>query len=200
MAKLETEAPEAPASGSHVPSLGEAWPEVDFRALVASVRDYAIFMLTPEGVIASWNEGAERIKGYAASEIIGKHFSIFYPPEIARTGICEYELTVSAAEGRFEGEGYRVRKDGTQFWANVVITPIRHPTGKLLGYTKITRDLTARRMREEALRESEQRVRLLLENVRDYALFILDPDGRVASWNVGAERINGYTANEILGS
>src|SRR5947209_3270244 len=200
MAKLETEAPEAPASGSHAPPLAEPWPEVDFRALVASVRDYAIFMLNPQGVIASWNEGAARIKGYSAAEIIGKHFSIFYPPEIVKTGICDYELTVSAAEGRFEGEGYRIRKDGTRFWANVVITPIREGTGKLIGYAKVTRDLTERKMREEALRDSEQRVRLLLENVRDYALFMLDTEGRVASWNVGAERINGYTAQEIVGS
>jgi PAS domain S-box-containing protein len=197
MANRETE---ANASGPQVRDSGEPGSEVDFRALVSAVRDYAIFMLTPEGIVASWNEGARRIKGYAPSEVIGKHFSIFYPPEIVKTGICEYELAVAASEGRFEGEGYRVRKDGGQFWANVVITSVRDPAGKLLGYAKVTRDLTERRLREEALRESEQRVRLLVENVRDYALFMLDPEGRVASWNRGAERIIGYTAKEILGA
>ncbi|MFL5292728.1 MAG: PAS domain S-box protein [Myxococcales bacterium] len=197
MAKLPVE---AAASGTHLRRVGEVAAEVDFRALVSAVRDYAIFMLSPEGIIASWNEGAQRIKGYAPGEIIGKHFSVFYPPEIVKTGICEYELAVASAEGRFEGEGYRIRKDGTQFWANVVITAVRDTSGKLVGYAKVTRDLTERRLREEALRESEQRVRLLVENIRDYALFMLDPDGRVASWNVGAERINGYSAKEILGS
>jgi len=197
MAKLETE---ARGSGTQVQKHGELGSEVDFRALVGAVRDYAIFMLTSEGIVASWNEGAQRIKGYAPAEIIGKHFSIFYPPEIVKTGICEYELAVSSAEGRFEGEGYRVRKDGSQFWANVVITAVRDATGKLIGFAKVTRDLTERKLREESLRESEQRVRLLVENVRDYALFMLDPEGRVASWNIGAERINGYSAKEIIGS
>ena len=195
MAKRPTE---AATSGTQIRQMDEAGSQVDFRALVSAVRDYAIFMLSPEGVIESWNEGAQRIKGYLPSDIIGKHFSVFYPPEIVRTGICEYELAVASAEGRFEGEGYRVRKDGTQFWANVVITAVRDAAGKLLGFAKVTRDLTERRLREEALRESEQRVRLLIENVRDYALFMLDPAGRVASWNVGAERINGYSAKEIL--
>jgi len=197
MAKLPVE---AAASGTHLRRAAETVTEVDFRALVSAVRDYAIFMITPEGIITSWNEGAQRIKGYAPSEIIGKHFSVFYPAEIVKTGICEYELAVASAEGRFEGEGYRIRKDGTQFWANVVITAVRDATGKLFGYAKVTRDLTERRLREEALRESEQRVRLLIENVRDYALYMLDPEGRVVSWNVGAERINGYSAKEILGS
>jgi len=197
MAKPETE---ARGLGTQVQQAGEVGNEVDFRALVSAVRDYAIFMLTPEGVVASWNEGAQRIKGYLPVEIIGKHFSVFYPPEIVKTGICEYELAVSTAEGRFEGEGFRVRKDGSQFWANVVITAVRDHSGRLIGFAKVTRDLTERKLREEALRESEQRVRLLVEHVHDYALFMLDPAGRVASWNVGAERINGYSAGEIIGS
>src|SRR3954471_22065621 len=158
MAKLPVE---AAASGTHLRRVGEVAAEVDFRALVSAVRDYAIFMLTPEGIVASWNEGAQRIKGYAPSEIIGKHFSVFYPPEVVKTGLCEYELAVTSAEGRFEGEGYRVRKDGTQFWANVVMTAMRDSSGKLVGFTEVTRDVTERRLREEALRESEQRVRLL---------------------------------------
>jgi len=170
------------------------------RLLVSSVRDYAIFALDPHGVILSWNAGAERIKGYKPEEIIGKHFSIFYPQELVAEGFPEFELRTAANTGRFEDEGWRIRKDGSRFWANVIITALRDPqSGKLLGYAKVTRDLTERREAEEALRESEERFRLLVESVRDYAIFMLDPDGRVSTWNAGAERINGYRAREIIG-
>ena len=169
------------------------------RLLVESVTDYAIFALDPEGYILSWNAGAQRIKGYAAEEAIGKHFSIFYPRELIVEGFPEFELRTAANKGRFEDEGWRIRKDGTRFWANVVITALRDRSGQLLGFAKITRDLTVRREAEEALKESEERFRLLVEGVTDYAIFMLDPIGRIATWNDGAERIKGYRAKEIIG-
>ena len=169
------------------------------RLLVNSVEDYAIFALDPEGYILSWNAGAQRIKGYTAEEAIGKHFSIFYPRELVAEGFPEFELRTAANKGRFEDEGWRIRKDGTRFWANVIITALRDRSGGLLGFAKITRDLTMRREAEEALRESEERFRLLVEGVRDYAIFMLDPTGLVETWNGGAERIKGYRAKEIIG-
>lgn len=173
--------------------------EERFRLLVESVRDYAIFMLDPQGHVLTWNPGAERFKGYKAHEIIGHHFSEFYPPEALARGLPAHELKVAAATGSFEDEGWRVRKDGSLFWANVVITALRGDDGELVGYAKVTRDLTERRNHEEALRRSEERFRLLVEGVSDYAIFMLDVNGNVVSWNVGAERINGYKAEDILG-
>ena len=170
-----------------------------FRLLVEGVRDYAIFLLDPEGHVVSWNRGAELLKGYPPEEILGRHFSIFYPEEALARGWPEHELKVARAEGRFEDEGWRVRKDGSLFWANVVITALRDETGALYGFAKITRDLSERRRQEESLRESEERFRLLMEGVRDYAIFMLDPEGRVCSWNSGAEMIKGYRTEEILG-
>jgi PAS domain S-box-containing protein len=169
------------------------------RLLVEGVQDYAIFALDPDGYILSWNAGAQRFKGYTAEEVIGKHFSIFYPRELVAEGYPEFELRTAANTGRFEDEGWRIRKDGSRFWANVVITALRNRDGQLTGFAKVTRDLTERREAEEALRESEERFRLILEGVRDYAIFMLDPTGRVATWNAGAERINGYRAKEIIG-
>lgn len=163
-----------------------------FRLLAESVRDYAIFMLTPEGHIASWNPGAERIKGYKAHEIIGKHFSIFYPPEDLANDKPGMELRVAAETGRFEDEGWRLRKDGTHFWANVVITAVRDENGTLIGFGKITRDITERR-------DAEMRFRHLIEGVTDYAIFSLDKNGNVTTWNSGAQRIKGYTSDEIIG-
>jgi hypothetical protein len=178
---------------------GESLPQGEerFRLLVESVKDYAIFMLDPEGRVLTWNAGAELIKGYSASEIIGEHFSRFYPPE-ARD-FPAYELQVAAAEGRFEDEGWRVRKDGSRFWANVVITALYGADRTLLGFAKVTRDLTGRREHEERLRHSEERFRLLVEGVNDYAIFMLDVNGNVATWNSGAARIKGYRAEEIIG-
>jgi PAS domain S-box-containing protein len=163
-----------------------------FRLLVESNRDYAIFLLTPEGNVASWNPGAERIKQYKAAEIIGKHFSIFYPPEDLANGKPEMELRVAADTGSFEDEGWHIRKDGSRFWANVVITAVRDEDGGLLGFGKITRDVTDRR-------EAELRYRLLIEGVRDYAIYSLDKHGNLTSWNSGAERIKGFTGEEIIG-
>ena len=169
------------------------------RLLVESVDDYAIFALDPDGYVLSWNPGAQRFKGYAADEIIGKHFSVFYPEERIAEGFPQYELREAARVGRFEDEGWRIRKDGSRFWANVVITALRDSAGKLVGYAKVTRDLTERREAEEALRESEERFRLLVQGVRDYAIFMLDPTGHITTWNEGAARIKGYTAEEITG-
>ena len=177
----------------------EAFGSEDFQQLVAGVSDYAIFLLDSTGRVATWNYGAQRIKQYEPAEIIGRHFSVFYPEEALRRRFPEKELEVAARVGRFEDEGWRVRKDGTKFWANVVITALRSDSGELRGFLKITRDLTERRNAEEVLRQSEEKFRLLVEGVREYALFMLDPAGTIASWNTGAERIKGYRADEIIG-
>ncbi|HEX6363760.1 MAG TPA: PAS domain S-box protein, partial [Albitalea sp.] len=179
--------------------LPERLREEMFRRLVEAVTDYAIFMLTPEGRVATWNAGAERIKGFRAEDILGQHFSRFYAPEAVASGWPDEELRRAAQIGRFEDEGWRLRADGTRFWANVVITALRGADGELLGFSKITRDLTERRRNEERLRESERSFRQLVEVVEDYAIFMLDATGHIASWNLGAQRINGYTAAEILG-
>jgi len=202
-------APVAPSStgeqrASHFAGLGTPASEGHqagglYQLLVESVRDYAIFALDPSGVILSWNAGAERIKGYSADEIIGRHFSTFYTAEDLAARKPETELHVAEREGQAADEGWRVRKDGSRFWASVVITPLRDPGGKLVGFAKVTRDLTARRRWEEALRESEERFRVLVRSVKDYGIFMLDPQGYVVSWNEGARRIKGYEADEILG-
>jgi PAS domain S-box-containing protein len=170
-----------------------------YELLVNTVRDYAIFALDAEGNVLTWNPGAERFKGYKADEIIGRHFSAFYTDEDRAAGRPEHNLAEAAEFGRVEDEGWRVRKDGTRFWANVVITALRDRSGNLVGYGKVTRDLSERRAASEALQQSEQRFRLLVQCVRDYGIFMLDPTGHVMSWNEGAERMEGYAAHEILG-
>ena len=175
-------------------------PEVDFGLLVETIRDYAIFMLTPTGRIASWNAGAAALKGYTAEEIIGSHFSCFYPADQIARGWPQHELDRAAADGRFEDEAWRIRKDGSRFWANVVITALRDSGGALVGFAKVTRDLTDRHAQAEALRESEQRFRALVDGVSDYAIYMLDPNGLVTTWNSGAERVKGYTASEVVGT
>ena len=170
-----------------------------FRRLVESVHDYAIFMLTPGGIVASWNAGAQRIKGYEAQEIVGEHFSVFYTPDAIASGWPNEELRRALTEGFFEEEGFRLRKDGTAFWASVAISPVFNADGALLGFSKVTRDLTERRAHEERLKESEHNLRLLVESVQDYAIFTLDPNGNITSWNQGAQRIKGYSAEEAIG-
>ena len=174
--------------------------EERFRHLVDGVEDYAIFLLDPAGNVSTWNRGAERIKGYRPEEILGKHFSVFYTPEAISRAWPQFELSVASESGRFTDEGWRLRRDGTRFWASVVITAIRGKFGELRGFLKITRDLTERRQAEEALRRSEERFRILVDGVRDYAVFLLDASGNVASWNRGAEILKGYSASEIIGS
>jgi len=171
-----------------------------YELLVDTVQDYAVFVLDPNGIVATWNSGAKNLKGYESEEIIGQHFSKFYTEEAKATGWPAHELSVATREGRFEDEGWRVRKDGTRLWANVIITAMRAPnSGKLVGFSKITRDLTTRRAAEDVLRQSEERFRLLIEGVVDYAVYMLDPEGRVSSWNTGAQRMTGYTRDEVLG-
>ena len=166
-----------------------------YRLLVETIQDYAIFILDLDGCVTTWNAGAKRIKGYEPEEIIGKHFSIFYPPDLDAKAVCDFELAVATREGRFEDQGWRIRRDGSRFWADVVITALRNPEGALMGFAKVTRDLTERREAEE----QAQRFQLLVDSVKDYAIFILDPGGNVATWNTGAARIKGYDAQEIIG-
>src|SRR5690606_36753625 len=170
-----------------------------YALLVNAITDYAIYMLDPSGRVTSWNPGARRFKGYEADEILGRHFSRFYTEEDRAAGVPARALATAEAEGRFEHEGWRVRQDGSRFWAHVVIDPIRDPDGTLVGFAKITRDLTDRRAAEAALRRREEQFRVLVEGVTDYAIYMLDPEGRVASWNTGAQRIKGYRPAEILG-
>jgi PAS domain S-box-containing protein len=173
--------------------------DADFRWLVESVADYAIFLLDTQGRIRSWNEGARRLKGYDEEEVIGRSFELFYPDEQLEAGYPAYELEMAKRLGRFEDEGWRVRRDGSRFWASVVITALSDEHGGHRGFAKVTRDLTERRKQEELLRQSEEMFRLMVEAVRDYAIFMLDPDGHVATWNLGAQLTKGYTAEEIIG-
>ena len=170
-----------------------------FRILIDAITDYAIYMLDPDGTITSWNPGATRSKGYAESEIIGENFSRFYTEEDRKAGLPERALEIAKREGRFENEGWCVRKNGTQFWAHAVIDPIRDNNGRLIGFAKITRDLTERQKAETALRENQEQFRLMVQGVTDYAIFMLNTEGYVSSWNSGAQRIKGYTPEEIIG-
>jgi PAS domain S-box-containing protein len=167
--------------------------------LIDAVTDYAIYMLDPGGIVVSWNPGAQRFKGYQANEIVGRHFSLFYTEEDRASGLPDRALATAALEGRFEHEGWRVRKDGTRFWASVIVDPIRDPAGHLIGFAKVTRDLTDRKAAHETLRRSEERFRMLVQGVTDYAIYMLDPEGRITNWNTGAERIKGYTESEVVG-
>jgi PAS domain S-box-containing protein len=170
-----------------------------FRVLVEGVIDYAIFLLDTDGRVTTWNAGAERIKGYKANEIIGSHFSRFYTEEDWAARVPERALRTAKETGRFEIEGWRVRKDGSRFWANVVIDAIRDRDGQLIAFAKVTRDMTEGVGAQTALRESEERFRILVQGVADYAIYMLDPEGRITNWNLGGERIKGYSANEIVG-
>tara|TARA_R110000868_G_scaffold126043_7_gene332746 strand:- start:113167 stop:115107 length:1941 start_codon:yes stop_codon:yes gene_type:complete len=170
-----------------------------YRLLVDAITDYAIYMLDADGRVSSWNRGAERFKGYQPQEIIGRHFSRFYTPEDRRAGAPAAALRQASETGQFEAEGWRLRKDGSRFWAHVIIDPIRSSDGELIGYAKITRDLSERKAAEDALHTSQEQFRLLVEGVTDYAIYMLDRAGTVVSWNAGAERIKGYRADEIIG-
>ncbi|MDB5193722.1 MAG: histidine kinase [Segetibacter sp.] len=173
--------------------------EERYRLMVEGVQDYGIFMLDPKGNILTWNEGAKRTKGYNQNEIIGKHFSIFYTLQDIEDGKPPRELLIASTTGKYEEEAWRVKKNGSVFWANVVITALYNETNILVGFSKVTRDLTVRKENEELLRQSEERYRLLVEQVTDYGIFMLDEKGRIISWNEGAKKIKGYAAEEIIG-
>jgi PAS domain S-box-containing protein len=183
-------------SDRHIASLTD---EGRYRLLVEAVTDYAIYMLDASGIVTTWNPGAQRFKGYAANEIIGQHFSRFYTEDDRKTGLPNRALETAEREGKFEAEGWRVRKDGSRFWAYVVIDPIRDRSGQIIGFAKITRDLTERKAAEQVLHRSEEQFRLLVQGVSDYAIYLLDLEGNITSWNLGAQRIKGYFANEIIG-
>jgi len=179
----------------------EAWrrSEERFRMLVEHVTDYAIYMLDADGRVITWNEGAERIEGYRADEIIGQHFSRLFPAEGVARNRPQRILDLAGKEGRSEEEGWRVRKDGTPFWGRVIVTALRNEAGALYGFAKVSQDLTERKRAEENLRRSEERLRLLVEGVQDYAICLLDAEGRVISWNSASERIEGYRAEDLVG-
>ncbi|MFC5409797.1 PAS domain S-box protein [Larkinella bovis] len=182
---------------NHVLALRES--EARYRLMVEGIRDYAIFLLDSTGHIQTWNEGAKRIKGYSSHEIFGKHFSQFYTLEDLESKKPERELKIATETGKYEEEGWRVKKNGSVFWANVVITALFNDQNQLIGFSKVTRDLTERKQMEESLRQSEEQYRALVEQVIDYGIFMLDEKGRIVSWNEGAKRINGYLEKEIIG-
>jgi PAS domain S-box-containing protein len=171
-----------------------------FRLLVSGISDYAIYMLDLDGYVSSWNDGARRFKGYIESEILGSHFSRFYTLEDQATGLPEHALSVAREMGKFESEGWRVRKDGTRFWASVVVDSLRNDQGKMIGFAKITRDVTERKQASEKLLQSERQFRFLVQGVTDYAIYMIGPTGLITSWNAGAQRIKGYTAAEAIGT
>jgi PAS domain S-box-containing protein len=172
--------------------------ERKLRLLVEGVVDYAIYMLDTDGIISNWNAGAKRIKGYEADEVVGRHFGMFYSPEDREAGLPARSLETARENGKFEAEGWRVRKDGSKFLASVVIDAL-YEDNQLIGFAKITRDITERSKAADALRESERHFRLLVNGVTDYALYMLDPTGVVTNWNAGGQRIKGYRPEEIIG-
>jgi PAS domain S-box-containing protein len=172
--------------------------ERNFRLLVNGITDYAICMLDRDGNVTNWNAGAQRITGYKAKEVLGKHFSTFYLPQDREAGLPARALQIARKENHFLTEGWRIRKDGTKFYASVVIDPI-YEKRKLVGYAKITRDITERQQMLTDLNASESQFKLLVSGVTDYALYMLSPTGVVANWNAGGERIKGYSPNEIVG-
>ena len=181
-----------------VTPVGSAHP-VDAARLIDQVVDYAIIALDGSGTIESWNAGAERLKGYSADEAIGRSFSMFYSDEDRRAGLPLRLLDEARDKGRVEHLGWRVRQDGTRFWGDIIITALHDDDGSLSGFAKVTRDLTAQHELEESLRISEERFRLLVSQVRDYAIIALDASGTIESWNAGALRLKGYTADEAIG-
>jgi PAS domain S-box-containing protein len=182
------------------PTIEKLPHDKQLELLLGAVIDYALYLISPEGRIVSWNAGARRLKGYEEEEIIGREFAEFFTPEDRQRGLPQLALATAAKTGRFESEGWRVRKDGSRFWALAVVDAIRDENDQLLGFVKMTRDITERRQAQQRLLESESRFSQLLNGVVDYAIFHLDPHGVITTWNTGAQRIKGYSADEIIGS
>jgi PAS domain S-box-containing protein len=183
-------------------NLALAESEERFRLLVESVTDYAIIMLDPQGLVVTWNVGAERSKGYTAKEALGRNYPIFFLPEDAAAGVPARELAEAAREGRYEIEAWRLRKDGTKFWAYVTLTAIRGPKCELCGFANVTRDMSAQKAAEEVLRSHNAQLesyRIIIENIDSYVIFTLDVEGRINSWSPGARNVLGYTAEEVMG-
>ena len=169
-----------------------------FKLLVEGVVDYAIYLVDPQGIITNWNAGAERIKGYESDEVVGRHFNLFYTPDDCAADIPAKSLEIAHREGKFGTEGWQVRKDGTRFLATISINAI-YEDEVLIGFATIIRDITERQKAHSALQDSERHFRLLVSGVTDYALYMLDPEGYVSSWNIGGQRIKGYMPGEIIG-
>jgi len=172
---------------------------LSYELLVHSIVDYAIYMLDAEGRIVSWNKGAERILGYRPDEVIGQPVALFHSATERKAGLAEYELAMAARTGRHAEEGWRIRKDGSRFWAYVALDAIRDEQGELIGFAKVLRDMTDRRMAEEKLRESERRFRLFVNSVSDCAICMLNVEGLVTEWNRGVRRVNGFQAEDVVG-
>ena len=192
-------------SGDHPVTMSETASAVSqpdeelFRLLVGGVREYAIYMLDPHGCVLTWNAGAERLKGYTHSEIIGASFAKFFTPEDLALNAPERILADARQRGTHREEGWRLRKDGSRFWADVLVTALYSPDGALRGFAKVTRDETDRHEMQEQLRASEERFRLLVGGLKEHALYMLDTAGVVVNWNAGAQHIKQYTAEEIVG-
>lgn len=169
------------------------------RLLLEAVRDHGIMMFDLHGHVIRCNPGAGAMTGYPNDEVLGRHLSCFYTEADRRSGRPDEILSRAVSEDHCEAEELRVRKDGSSYWADIVMSPVRDEHGRLRGFAEVARDVTGRVMAEKALRESEERFRLLVAGVRDYAIFMLDPSGNVLSWNCGAELIMGYEADEVLG-
>ena len=189
----------AERGGASAPLNQRTVADADYRLMVDAVTDYAITVLDPSGIFVSWNEGARKLHGYEGPEVLGRHFSLLYPSELLEQNRPDLALATAREAVRLEEEDWRLRKDGTRFWASVVITRMTGAGGELRGYSMITRDLSERRRQDEMLRMSEERFRLLVEGVKDYAIFMLDPGGHIVSWNLGAQKNKGYEASEIIG-
>lgn len=169
-----------------------------YSLFIESIKDFAVFIVDSNGIVLSWNYGAEKVLGYTPAETIGKSYSLFYQAREPEKLNIEHEMSTAKSEGRFEDEGWRVKKTGNTIWANSVLTPVLKD-GKLIGYTKVVQDLTHRKSLEDELRISETKARLFIEGVKDYAIFFLTPEGNITSWNQGAERLKGYKKEDILG-
>ncbi len=185
----------APSSPAAPDSLST---EDHFRLMMEGIPDSSIFLLDEQGVVKTWNSGAERLHGYAERDIVGRSITVFYPPEDLAPGQPEQRLRIAAATGIFEDEGWRVRNDGARFWAKTVITPLRSDLGQPIGFSVVVRDLTERRSAEEALRLSEARFEGIVRISED-AIISIDNDQTITMFNDGAEKIFGYTAVEVIG-